>query len=160
MLYEAVLLFGVLFGAVAALYVPLSIFSNLLESRNAALLQNILEIWEFLALGLYFTWFWSHGGQTLPMKTWRIRLEAKDGRTVTLWRALFRYFCAWLWFFPGFAIAKILQAQLPILALCLAINFVLWAATILFGKDRQFLHDNLAGTHLIDAATSNPLDSQ
>ena len=33
-----------------------------------------LQLFVFLVLGLYFSWFWSHGGQTVAMKTWHIRL--------------------------------------------------------------------------------------
>lgn len=29
----------------------------------------------------FFVWFWRHGGQTLGMKTWRLRLVDTEGRT-------------------------------------------------------------------------------
>ena len=41
-----------------------------------------LQAFLFLVLGLYFAWFWSHGGQTVAMKTWHIRLLTHDGRPV------------------------------------------------------------------------------
>lgn len=31
---------------------------------------------------LYFAWFWIHGGQTLGMKTWRMRLYPTDDKTI------------------------------------------------------------------------------
>jgi len=35
---------------------------------------------------LYFTWFWVNGGQTLGMKTWKIRLVTLDGSRFS-WRS-------------------------------------------------------------------------
>jgi uncharacterized RDD family membrane protein YckC len=147
MLYEAMLLFGVVFIAGW-------LFSTLLQQRHALYLREGLQAWLFFVLGLYFVWFWCHGGQTLPMKTWRIRLVGADGSPITPQRALVRYFCAWLWFMPGLGLAWLLQAQAWMLVLFPTLNFLLWAMTILFDKDRQFLHDRLAGTRLIVVAAA------
>jgi len=147
MIYEGVLLFGVLFIAGW-------LFSTLLQQRNAMYLRHAMEIWLFFVLGLYFVWFWIHGGQTLPMKTWRIRVVTKDGEPLKPWRAIFRYLLFWFWFMPGLAAASLLHAQTWMLAMYPAVNFVLWASTALFDKDRQFLHDRLAGTRLIVATRS------
>ena len=64
----------------------------------------------------YFLWCWLRGGQTLAMKAWHIRLV-----DVTPRKALLRFLLA-----------------LPFLPIS-----ILWA---LFDRDRQFLHDRLAGT--------------
>jgi uncharacterized RDD family membrane protein YckC len=66
----------------------------------------------------YFMGCWLRGGQTLAMKAWGIRLVQ-----VTPRKALIRLILA---------------------ALLLPIS-ILWA---LFDRDRQFLHDRLAGTRL------------
>lgn len=42
----------------------------------------------------FFGWFWTHGGQTLGMKTWKIRLQQQSGRPVTWWLALVRFVVA------------------------------------------------------------------
>ena len=39
----------------------------------------------------FFTGFWSHGGQTLGMKAWRLKLRRRDGSPVTLARAGLRF---------------------------------------------------------------------
>ena len=41
--------------------------------------RHVLQAFLFVVLGIYFIWFWSHGGQTLAMKTWHIRLVDRDG---------------------------------------------------------------------------------
>jgi uncharacterized RDD family membrane protein YckC len=71
----------------------------------------------------YFLGSWLRGGQTLPMKAWRIRLTG-----VTPARALARLVLA----------AALLPTGLSIL----------W---VLFDREGQFLHDRLAGTRLIAA---------
>ena len=91
--------------------------------------RHVLQAWIVFVAGAYFAWFWSRGGQTLPMKTWSIRLVAPDGRPPGVARAIHRYLIALL----GLA--------------ALGLGF-LWA---LFDRDRQFLHDRLAGTALVDA---------
>lgn len=144
MLYEAMLLFGVVFIAGW-------IFSTLLQQRHALYLRGALQDWLFLVLGIYFVWFWSHGGQTLAMKTWRIRLVAGSGQTVGVGRAIARYLLAWCWFVPGVAAAWLLGAKGWLLVLVPAVNVLLWSLAIYLDPERQFLHDRLAGTRLVDA---------
>lgn len=96
--------------------------------------RHVLQLWVVLVCGAYFVWFWTRGGQTLPMKTWRIRVVRFDGAAVDPVRALNRY----------------LLALLGLLAAGLGFA---WA---LIDRDRQFLHDRLAGTALVDAASAPP----
>jgi uncharacterized RDD family membrane protein YckC len=91
--------------------------------------RHLLQAWVLFVAGSYFVWFWTRGGQTLPMKTWRIRLVRWDGRPVGIGRAVHRYVVALLGTFA------------------LGLGF-LWA---FFDRDRQFLHDRLAGTQLVDS---------
>lgn len=143
MMYEGVLLFGVV--AIAGL-----VFSPIFQQRHALYLRHALQYWLFFVIGAYFIWFWIHSGQTLPMKTWRMRLVTLDGKSVTFKRALARYFLAWLWFLPGLAIAWALDAKAwTSLAIVLA-NVIAWALTARIHPSKQFLHDRIAGTKLIE----------
>ena len=89
--------------------------------------RNVLQAWLLLIVGSYLIAFWTHGGQTLAMKTWRIRLVSADGGRVGLGQAFHRYVLAVL----GTA--------------ALGLGFA-WA---LVDRERQFLHDRLAGTALV-----------
>ena len=91
-------------------------------------LRLVFQLYLWLVTAVYFAWFWAHGGQTLAMKTWRIRLTHVTGETISLARALWRFCLATL----GYGLAGLT---------------IIWA---IFDKDRQFLHDRLAGTRLID----------
>lgn len=42
----------------------------------------------------FFGWFWVHGGQTLGMRAWRLRVQQRDGRPITWWHALLRFLAA------------------------------------------------------------------
>lgn len=148
MLYEAMLMFGVLF-------ISGWLFAALLEQRHALYLRTVLQDWLFLVIGLYFVWFWIHGGQTLAMKTWRIRLETSDGKELTVKRAIGRYLLSWLWIVPGLAAAWALGAKNWMLVLIPAANILLWALSIYLDPQRQFLHDRLAGTRIVGVADTS-----
>ncbi len=142
MLYESLLLFGVLFIAGW-------IFGTLLQQRHALYLRQGLQYWLFIVIGVYFIWFWSHGGQTLAMKTWRVRLTAADGGPVSMPRATLRYLLSWLWFVPGLLVAKLLGVHGWLLVAIPAANLLIWAALAWLDPARQFVHDRIVGTRLV-----------
>jgi len=96
--------------------------------------RHLMQAYVLLVVGAYFVWFWTHGGQTLAMKTWRIRLESVEGGPVTRPSAIRRYLFALV----GLA--------------ALGLGF-LWA---FLDRDRQFLHDRLARTRLAVAGPARP----
>lgn len=103
----------------------------------------------FVVFGTYCVWGWTGGRRTLPMKTWRIKLESASGARVGISRAAVRY-VAW-WIGPALAIAGY-AALRPLgygrwAVALLAVNYA-WA---LVNADRQFLHDRVAGTRLVAA---------
>lgn len=142
-LYESLLLFGIVFVGGLVISSVGVLFSHPLSPTT---LQAIL----FLVLGIYFAWFWSKG-QTLAMKTWHIRVVDKLGRPLTRTRAIARYALAWLWLLPPLAVLSPLHLPMAEVAV-LTIGWVaIWAVLSRFHPQRQFLHDVLAGTRLIDA---------
>ena len=145
-IYEGLLLFGVVFLAGY-------LFSTLSQSRHALDNRHGLQAFLFLIIGLYFTWF-GHKGQTLAMKTWRIRVVDVRGQALTQKRAFLRYVLSWVWFIPPLlALAPLDLTGGEILVLCLGWILV-WALLSRFQTQQQFWHDVWAGTRLI---TSEPL---
>ncbi|OWW18527.1 RDD family protein [Noviherbaspirillum denitrificans] len=142
MLYESMLIFAVLF-------IFGGLFSIVMEQKHALYLRGLMQDWLLLLLGLYFVWFWTHGGQTLAMQTWRIRLVTTDGSPVGIKRALGRFFLSWLWVMPGLVAAWAFGAKEWLLVLIPAANVALWALATFLDPQRQFLHDRIAGTRLI-----------
>lgn len=142
LLYEGVLLFGVVFFAGLA-------FSLATQQRNGLVHHNLLAAWIALVVGAYFVWFWTHGGQTLPMKTWRLRLEASSGRPLSAVHALVRYVLGWLWFLPPLALHPLLGLSVPATLALAAAWIVVWAGAARLHADRQFPHDRLARTRVV-----------
>jgi len=101
----------------------------------------------FAVVALYFVWSWTGGRRTLPMKTWRMRIAGADGRPPDARTALLRYLAAWIG--PALGIvgyAFLRDRGAGVLALVpLALNF-LWAGV---DRERQFLHDRIAGTRIL-----------
>jgi uncharacterized RDD family membrane protein YckC len=120
MLYESVLLVGVAFFAALP-------FLALTGNELQGWLRHAFQAYMFLVTGLYFIVSWRRRGQTLAMKTWKLRLVGADGSRVTVRQAILRYLLAW----PCLALAGI---------------GVLYA---LADRERQFLHDRLAGTKIV-----------
>lgn len=145
--YEGLLLFGVLF-------ISSYLFSALSQSRHALDNRHGLQAFLFLVVGIYFTWF-GHKGQTLAMKTWHIRVVDRTGQALTQKRALLRYVTSWVWFIPPLA----LLAPYNLTAGEIAVLFIgwvcFWALLSRFHPQRQFWHDALAGTRLINSEPAN-----
>lgn len=144
-LYEGMLLFAVVFVA-AWLFSTLGQMRNAMDARHV-LLQGFL----FIVLGVYFVWFW-HRGQTLAMKTWHIRVVTKDGVAISQSRALLRYMLSWLWFLPPLAAMAPFKLSGGATALITLGWIVFYALLTRLHTERQFVHDALAGTRLINHA--------
>ena len=144
--YEGVLLFGVVMIAGW-------LFSTLSQQRHALQGRALLQGFLFVVFAVYFTWFWSHGGQTLAMKTWRVRLVTASGAPVTQARALLRYLLSWVWWLPGLLVAWAAGwHSAGALSGALAAGVLVYALLALAHPQRQFWHDAVCGTRLVDAA--------
>jgi uncharacterized RDD family membrane protein YckC len=55
----------------------------------------------WLVSGAFLSWCWCHGGQTLGMLAWKIRLEQQNGQPILPYQALIRYGYATLGFWLG-----------------------------------------------------------
>ncbi|MDC8786326.1 RDD family protein [Roseateles koreensis] len=142
-MYEGVLLFGVVF-------VSGYFFSAITQQRHAMQGQHGLQAFIFVVLGIYFIWFWTHGGQTVAMKAWHIRVLDRQGRPLTQIRALARYVLSWLWFMPALACAWALGLHSTTTIFGALISGVAaYALLALFLPRQQFLHDVLCSTELI-----------
>lgn len=73
---------------------------------------------------LFYGWFWTHGGQTLGMRAWKLKVLTIDGKPLSWLQALSRFSAAFLsWTVLGLGF--------------------LWIA---FDQDRRGWHDHLSKT--------------
>jgi len=120
MLYESLVVFAIAFSAGLAFYA-------LTHGRLSGNTRLLFQLCVFLVLGTYFIACWSRGGRTLPMQTWKMRVVRRDNLPIGVGQAALRYALAW-----------------PSL-LVFGVGFF-WA---FLDRDRQFLHDRLAGTRIV-----------
>lgn len=123
LIYESLLLLAVLF-------IASFIFHLIFRDTNAVYFRPLFQFYLLVIMGYYFIWFWTHGGQTLAMQTWKMRVVSADGGSLTKKQAITRYLLA-------------------LVGILLFGTGIIWA---LFDRDRQFLHDRLAGTRIIRLA--------
>jgi uncharacterized RDD family membrane protein YckC len=120
MLYETLIVLAILLFAALT-------FLGVSNGRLSGEVRHIFQLYLFVILGIYFVACWSRGGRTLPMQTWRMRVVRSDALPLGVRQAVLRYALAWL------------------SLLLFGVGF-LWT---FFDRDRQFLHDRLAGTRII-----------
>ena len=93
MFYDSLLLVAVLFAASLPVVAPLKIT---LDSP----LYPFFVAYIHLVTFLYFGWFWTHGRQSLGMKTWGVRIETFAGAPIGWKEAFIRYVGAILSWLP------------------------------------------------------------
>lgn len=110
----------------ALVFVASYLFISLARDAQSGWERLVFQLYLLAVCGAYFMYCWVRSGQTLPMKTWRLRLVTAAGGPVPGRTAFVRYLVA----IP----AMITGAG------------ILWA---LFDRDRQFLQDRVAGTRIV-----------
>ena len=127
--YDTLLLIGVLFLATAlALVMTIVWLGSERVIEHNPLVGNPLFSGYLVAISfLFFGWFWTHGGQTLGMKAWKMRVVDNDNRSLD-WSDAGKRFAA-----AGLSWAT------------LGLGF-LWQY---LDRDRLTWHDRLSGTRLM-----------
>ncbi len=145
--YEGLLLFGIglIPGALGALFVALTGHQHPLQS------DTTLRAITLLIYAVYFSWFWSARGQTLPMQTWHIRVVTAQGGPLSQSHALMRFVASCAWFAPAAALATLNHWTRWQGLAAVGIGVVAYALLALLHPQRQFWHDALCGTRLVNA---------
>ncbi|MDH5711205.1 MAG: RDD family protein [Gammaproteobacteria bacterium] len=121
----------------AILFIATAIFNALLNHGEALDSNNpnriILSFYLGAIIVFYFGWFWTHGGQTLGMKTWKMRLVSNHSQ-ITAFNAI------------SWKHVLIREATAMVSCLCLGLGF-LWS---LFDRKKRCWHDMTSDTALID----------
>ena len=120
MVYELLLVTAVVF---VASFIIIPVVGEMQQRWQ----RHLFQVYLLGVLFAYFSAFWLRSGQTLAMKTWRIRLVNADGTPLRFRQALLRFVLALLGLLAGGA------------------GF--WWALI--DRDRQFLHDRIVGSRLV-----------
>jgi len=118
-LYDSLVLLAVLFFA-TAIVLPL----NSGEAFSSS--QFLYPIYLFTVSFIFYGWFWTHGGQTLGLRSWKMTVLTSDQQPINWKQAFIRFTTAIIsW-------------------LCLGLGFV-W---LIVDKEQLTWHDRLSGTSL------------
>lgn len=117
----------------------------------------VFQFYLFVVSATYFIWFWQHGGQTLPMKTWHFKVVNAQGRPLRPAQAFLRFLYALLFYGPavtGLVLLFFPDRVSPVVTMWAFLPMIatLWWSQ--FDSDRQYLHDRLAGTRLVDVTAN------
>jgi uncharacterized RDD family membrane protein YckC len=127
MFYDSLLLFSALLIATAL---------ALIVTRGALSYHNpFFRTFLFMICFSFYAWFWLHGGQTLGMRAWRLRLQRPDGQPVSVWQVLLRFLVA----IPSLALAGL---------------GLFW---MLVDKDKLAIHDRISESVIV-RLPKNPVD--
>ena len=131
-LYDVLLVVAVVFFA-ALIAAPLTSMVGLLDMENVGQAHPLAKlVYQLYLLGviyIYYAWPWSHGGQTLGLRTWQAKLISTDDNPLTYKRLLIRFLMSW------------------VSALCFGLGF-LWS---LFDEQKRTWHDRVSATALVKA---------
>jgi len=82
-LYDCLLLIAIFF----------LITSIAIAFNNGQAIQHVgFYVGLYLFAFFFFDWFWRHGGQTLGMRAWRLKVEGAEGGIITFKQSALRYF--------------------------------------------------------------------
>lgn len=84
----------------AAIYDGLLLAALLIAAGGVAVAVNggeavdtgnpFFQLWLLAVPSSFYIWFWTHGGQTLGMRAWRMRVITDNGQPITFARACLR----------------------------------------------------------------------
>jgi uncharacterized RDD family membrane protein YckC len=121
----------------AMLYDTFVVFSFIILATAVALLLNhghsflpiryLFLTYLLVSTGLFLSWFWQRGGQTLGMLAWKMKVVDGNGERLTWRKAFLRYWLAMVTLSAG--------------------GIGLWWC--LFNKQKQSLHDLILKTKIV-----------
>jgi uncharacterized RDD family membrane protein YckC len=119
---------------VPVLFISAYLFLAVTHDARTPPMHFLFQLWLFGVVGAYFCYCWVRSGQTLAMKTWRLRVERRRGGPLSVRQAVLRYVVAALGL--------------------LTVGIAFWWAFA--DRQRLFLHDRLAGTRIVRVTPRAP----
>lgn len=97
-IYDALIIVAVAFlGIIVALITAqITVSTGLVPMPESGEIADLLsgnlvyQIYMLLVIGSFYVWFWTHGGQTVGMKAWRLRIQNTDGTGISNKQAIIR----------------------------------------------------------------------
>ena len=132
--YDWMLLIAVILVAVTVFTVAIDMLFGSNASQEVLqdpLVKLLYQLYLLLVAGIFYVWFWTHGGQTLGMKVWKIKIVDNNLGTISFKQAMLR----------------LLYAVISCLPLGLGLFWML------FNPQKQTLYDRWSKTQLVMVET-------
>lgn len=147
-LYDALVLLAICFLAMA-------IVTPFFDPQNS-MHQILAGFYLLVIISTFYLWFWMHGGQTVGMRAWRLKLQTTNGQSINLAQGLFRIITAipsWLGFGLFVLLASIRQVEklpaplqaIQVYAIWLCLFCLLW---ILFDNRPKSWRNRISQTEI------------
>jgi len=162
-LYDFMLLCAVWLLAVIVYLIPAQMLINVDSSQKNNLSTTefsgpVFYAYLFLVSWFFFAWFWKHGGQTLGLKSWSLRLQTENGHTLNWLQTLLRFLIAgtpWLislFVYEQITTRQLLQPPYEYSAFILGFGGLFW---ILIDKKNRSLQDIFSHTRIVKIPKRN-----
>lgn len=144
-LYDGILIIAISFFA-TALTLPFT------KGNVTAENKIYMSLYLLVVIYIFYAWFWTHGGQTLGMRAWKLRLVSINGNAISWQQSFIRFITglpAWLLFIIGL----ILWIKTGIAESLTTIPYWLFAVTgfiwVLLDNRSSNWRDKMSGTQVI-----------
>lgn len=132
LLYDSFILLAISF-----LYGAAATFVGAAAGWHHADYQPMFQHWAFtlgwvLVLAIFYIWFWHKSGQTIGMRTWRLKLVDDDNPNIT----------------PSWRLCALRALVSPPMIIFVGVGY--WYGLI--DKQRRCLHDRCSHTRVIEVA--------
>ncbi|RKZ93562.1 MAG: hypothetical protein DRQ43_07975 [Gammaproteobacteria bacterium] len=162
-LYDFMLLCAVWLLAGIVYIIPAQMLINVDSSQKNNLSTTefsgpVFYVYLFLVSWFFFAWFWKHGGQTLGLRSWSLRLQTENGHTLSWMQTLLRFLIAgtpWLislFVYEQITTRQLLQPPYEYSAFILGFGGLFW---ILIDKKNRSLQDIFSHTRIVKIPKRN-----
>ncbi|MCW8932591.1 MAG: RDD family protein [Gammaproteobacteria bacterium] len=156
-LYDFMLLCAVWLLAGFVYIIPAQLFTQIDSTQKENLSTTefsgpVFYSYLFIVTWFFFAWFWTHGGQTLGLRSWSLRLQTVEGHTLNWTQTFLRFLVAGTpWLLSLFVYDKIITNQLlpaPYQYSAFIIGFIglLW---MLVDKDKRSIQDIFSNSRIV-----------
>lgn len=156
-IYDFMLLCAVWLLAGIVYIIPAQMFVHV-DSSNTQNLSTthfsgpLFYSYLFIVTWFFFAWFWRHGGQTLGLRSWSLRLQSDLEHGISWTQTLLRFFAAGFpWVVSLFLYARLSHGALensPWLYAVFLIGFIglFWK---LVDKEKRSIQDIFSDSHIV-----------
>ncbi len=143
LVYDALLAVAMIF--IAAL--PLPLIQEYVQTFWW--IKGLEQIYLITAWFLYFGWFWTHGGQTVGMKAWRLKLLRLDGERLKWRDACVRFLVSFGYSYVLLALVGLHVLSINVAYILATVGYAFAFLWIVVDRNNYAWHDQVSHTKIV-----------